>query len=65
MSMQPLIKILRWPQHQLLLGTRRDFFLRDSALVLKGVSDPETMEEIACREGLALASDLGLSAVGK
>ena len=28
--------------------------------MLKGVSDPETMEAIACREGLALASDLGL-----
>ena len=28
--------------------------------MLKGVSDPETMEEIACREGLALANDLGL-----
>jgi ribonuclease HI len=35
-------------------------FLGASALVIKGISDPETLEVMACREGLALASDLGL-----
>jgi len=29
-----------------------------SVLVVHGITDPETMEAIACREGLALASDL-------
>ena len=35
-------------------------FLSTSALVLEGCADPETAEVVACREGLALASDLGL-----
>jgi len=33
-------------------------FLGASALVIRGLSDPETVEAIACKEGLALASDL-------
>ena len=33
-------------------------FMGASALVLKGNSDPETAEVLACREGLALATDL-------
>ena len=33
-------------------------FMGASALVLKGISDPETAEVLACREGLALATDL-------
>lgn len=33
-------------------------FLGASALVLEGITDPETIEPIACREGLALAADL-------
>ena len=35
-------------------------FLGASALVLEGCVDPETAKVVACREGLALASDLGL-----
>jgi ribonuclease HI len=35
-------------------------FLGASALVVEGVSSPEVAEAMACREGLALASDLGL-----
>ena len=35
-------------------------FLGASALDLEGYVDPETTEVVACREGLALASDLGL-----
>ena len=34
--------------------------LGSSALVVEGHTDPEVMEVVACREGLALASDLGL-----
>ena len=33
-------------------------FLGASALVLRGIVDPEVMKSIACREGMALASDL-------
>jgi ribonuclease HI len=33
-------------------------FLGASALVLRGISDPEVMEAIACREGMSLALDL-------
>ena len=33
-------------------------FMGALALVLKGISDPETAEVLACREGLALATDL-------
>jgi hypothetical protein len=35
-------------------------FLGASAMVLEGILDPETLVVLACREGLALASDLGL-----
>jgi ribonuclease HI len=35
-------------------------YLGASVLVMAGQSDPETMEAVACREGLTLASDLGL-----
>jgi hypothetical protein len=35
-------------------------FLRASTLVVEGCIDPETMEVVACREGLALTSDLML-----
>ena len=37
-------------------------FLGASALVVEGNTDAEVVEAIACREGLALASDLGLQA---
>lgn len=33
-------------------------FLGASALVIEGTAEPETVEALACREGLALASDL-------
>jgi ribonuclease HI len=33
-------------------------FLGASALVLRGISDPEVMESIACREGMSLALDI-------
>jgi hypothetical protein len=39
----------------------RDFarcFLGASIMVMEGSLEPETMEAIACKEGLALASDL-------
>ncbi|GJN07955.1 hypothetical protein PR202_ga25833 [Eleusine coracana subsp. coracana] len=35
-------------------------FMGASAVVLEGISDPETMKAIACKEGLALASDLAM-----
>jgi hypothetical protein len=35
-------------------------FLGASAFVLESISDPETMEALACREGLSLAMDLNL-----
>jgi ribonuclease HI len=38
-------------------------FLGASVLTCKGISDPETMEAVACREGLALASDLNLQRI--
>ena len=38
-------------------------FLGASVLVAQGVSPPEVAEAMACREGLALASDLGLQRV--
>src|SRR6185295_10744836 len=34
-----------------------------SVIVLDGVSSPETAEAMACREGCALASDLGLQKI--
>jgi ribonuclease HI len=37
-------------------------FLGASALVVEGNTDAEVVEAIACREGLAPASDLGLQA---
>jgi alkylated DNA nucleotide flippase Atl1 len=33
-------------------------FMSTSALVLRGIVDPEVMESIACKEGMALAADL-------
>jgi hypothetical protein len=39
----------------------RDFtgcFVGASTVVMEGSLEPETMEAIACKEGLALASDL-------
>ena len=33
-------------------------FMDASVLVLWGIIDPEVMESIACREGMALAADL-------
>jgi len=33
-------------------------YLGASTLILAGVSDPEILEALACREGLALANDL-------
>ena len=41
----------------------RDFngkFLGASAVVLEGRMEPDTVEAIACKEGIALASDLVL-----
>jgi len=38
-------------------------FLGASAVVMTGLTDPETMEGLACREGLALAQDLLLRRV--
>ena len=38
-------------------------FLRVYAIVMEGVLDLETAEALACREGLALASDLMLQKV--
>ena len=35
-------------------------FLGASAFVLEGCANPETAKVVACHEGLALASDLGL-----
>ncbi|KAK1697446.1 hypothetical protein QYE76_014143 [Lolium multiflorum] len=35
-------------------------FLGASAVASRGITDPETMEALACREGLALATDLNL-----
>ena len=35
-------------------------FLGASALVMKGITDPEMAEAMACREGMVLASDLVL-----
>jgi hypothetical protein len=35
-------------------------FVEASAMVVEGISGPETMEILSCREGLALASDVGL-----
>ena len=35
-------------------------FLGASALVMEGITDPEMAEAMACREGMALASDLVL-----
>ena len=35
-------------------------FLGSSALVIEGVTDPATLEAMACREALALAADLGI-----
>jgi hypothetical protein len=36
-------------------------FLGASAQVIHGMSDPDTLEAIACREALALARDLALN----
>jgi ribonuclease HI len=36
------------------------FFQGASVLVIDGISSPEVAEAIACREGLALARDLGM-----
>lgn len=38
-------------------------FLGASALVMTGITKPETLEALACREGLSLASDLLLHRV--
>ena len=35
-------------------------FLGASSFVMCGITDPETLEALACREGLALAVDLNL-----
>jgi ribonuclease HI len=37
-----------------------DNFLGVSTFVLEGISDPETMEALACRERLSLAMDLNI-----
>ena len=44
---------------------RRDdgVFLGASSVVLHGITDPETLEALACREGLALAADLHLQQI--
>jgi len=38
-------------------------FLGASALVVEGITSPEVAEAMACREGLALASDLDLQKI--
>ena len=38
-------------------------FLGASVLVLKGIKEPEIVEAIACREGLALAQDIQVTRV--
>ena len=38
-------------------------FLGASSVVIEGITDPETMEILACREGLALANDLSFRRV--
>jgi len=38
-------------------------FLGASAVVMTGMTDPETIEVLACREGVALAQDLLLSRI--
>jgi ribonuclease HI len=38
-------------------------FLGASVLVIPGISDPATLESIACREALVLATDLNLSRI--
>jgi hypothetical protein len=38
-------------------------FLGGLALVIEGMTDPEVMEALACREGMALANDLLLQKV--
>jgi hypothetical protein len=38
-------------------------FLEASAMVTQGITDPETMEVLAFKEGLALANDLALRRV--
>lgn len=37
-----------------------DSFLEVSTVAVEGISEPETMEVLACREGLALTSDFML-----
>ena len=41
----------------------RGIFLGASALVLNGITDPETAEVLACHEGFVLAADLMISRV--
>ena len=41
----------------------RGLFLGASTVTFSGILDPETLEAIACREGLALASDLLLQEI--
>jgi ribonuclease HI len=41
----------------------KDTFLGASVMVRYGISDPETMEIMACNEGMALAADLLLSKI--
>ena len=38
-------------------------FLGSSAIRCRGISDPAILEALACREGLALANDLGVTHV--
>jgi hypothetical protein len=38
-------------------------YLGASAIVYEGISNPSTLEVLACREALALAEDLGLSRI--
>ena len=40
---------------------REGAYLGSSMLVFEGLMDPTTLEAIACREGLALAQDLGVN----
>jgi hypothetical protein len=43
----------------------RIFFLGASVVVLEGITSPEVVEMIACREGLALASDCYCTSLGR
>jgi ribonuclease HI len=46
-----------------LLQDSSGVYLGSSAVVFDGITDPASLEALACREGLALAADLALSRI--